>query len=99
MPEWGIGMSLYSKIIDLQKLRAAWQKVKKNKPAAGADHMTWEQFDSQADTLLKELNASLVNHDYQANPVRMVTIFKEEKARDIALYCMKDKVVQQAAAS
>ena len=28
-------MSLYSKIIDIQKLQAAWRNVKKNKPISG----------------------------------------------------------------
>ena len=30
-------MSLYSKIIDIQKLQAAWRNVNKNKPARGVD--------------------------------------------------------------
>lgn len=37
-------MSLYNKIIDLQKLNVAWEHVRRNKPAAGADHITCEQF-------------------------------------------------------
>ena len=40
-------MGLYGKIIDLQKLQMAWSKVRKNKPAAGTDNITWEQFDAQ----------------------------------------------------
>ena len=40
-------MGLYGKIIDLQKLQMAWTKVRKNKPAAGIDNITWEQFDAQ----------------------------------------------------
>ena len=35
-------MSIYSRIIDLQKLGQAWDKAMKNKPAAGTDHVTWE---------------------------------------------------------
>ena len=38
-------MSVYNKVIDLQKLSAAWQRVRRNKPAAGADNITWQQFD------------------------------------------------------
>lgn len=41
-------MSLYSKIIDLQKLNAAWKKVRANKPAAGIDDVTWEMYDADS---------------------------------------------------
>lgn len=41
-------MSLYNKVIDLQKLFAAWQRVRRNKPAAGVDNVTWEQFDENS---------------------------------------------------
>ena len=33
-------MSIYNKIIDQQKLMAAWKKVMGNKPACGVDHVT-----------------------------------------------------------
>lgn len=40
-------MGIYSKIIDLQKLGIAWEKVKKNKPSPGSDHISYEEFDSR----------------------------------------------------
>ena len=40
----GERMSLYTKIIDRQKLDAGWQKVMKNKPAAGVDGVTCDMF-------------------------------------------------------
>ena len=39
-------MSLYNKIIDLQKLNAAWGKARVNKPSAGEDGVTWDKYDS-----------------------------------------------------
>ena len=30
-------MSLYNKVIDLQKMDQAWDRVRKNKPSAGVD--------------------------------------------------------------
>ena len=33
-------MSLYTKIIDRQKLSMAWNRVKKNRPACGVDNMS-----------------------------------------------------------
>lgn len=92
-------MSFYSKIIDLQKLNMAWDRVRKNKPACGVDQITWEMFEENKKTELKQLNLSLANHNYTVMPVKMVTLYKGEKLRQVALYCMRDKVVQQSLAS
>lgn len=91
-------MSIYSKVIDLQKLHQAWERVKKNKPAAGVDQVTYEQFDAGRKEELKQLNVELQNHSYRAMPVKRVMMYKGEKAREIALYSMRDKVVQQSIA-
>ena len=50
-------MSFYSKIIDLQKLNMAWDRVRKNKPACGVDQITWEMFEENKKTELKQLNS------------------------------------------
>lgn len=92
-------LSIYSKIIDLQKLGQAWERVKKNKPAAGVDNVTYEQFENGKKQELKQLNIELRDHSYKAMPVKRVMLYKGEKAREIALYSMRDKVVQQALAA
>ncbi len=92
-------MSLYSRIIDLQKLGEGWKRVKKNHPAAGVDGVTPEVFEANLKENLKQLNADLANHSYEPYPVRLTTIYKGEKARSIALYSMRDKVVQQSIAA
>lgn len=94
----GDNMGIYSKIIDIQKLNQAWDRVKKNKPAAGVDHITAEQYEEARREEIKQLNMELSGHTYQALPVRQVVIYKGEKARTIALYAMRDKVVQQSIA-
>ncbi len=91
-------MSFYSRIIDLQKLSLAWDRVRKNKPACGVDNVTWEMFEENKKTELKQLNISLTEHSYTVMPVKMVTLYKGDKLRQIALYCMRDKVVQQSIA-
>lgn len=91
-------MSIYSKVIDLQKLHQAWERVRRNKPAAGVDQVTYEQFDLRKKEELKQLNMDLAEHTYKAMPVRRVVMYKGEKAREIALYTMRDKVVQQSLA-
>ncbi len=92
-------MSIYNKVIDLQKLHQAWERVRRNKPAAGVDSVTYEQFDADKNAALKQLNIDLKNHTYHALPVRRVVMYKGEKAREIALYSMRDKVVQQSVAA
>ena len=91
-------MGLYGKIIDLQKLQMAWTKVRKNKPAAGIDNITWEQFDAQKTEELKSLNKELADHTYTPMPVKCTKIYRNEKEREIALYSMRDKTVQQSIA-
>lgn len=91
-------MSMYSKIIDLQKLSHAWERVRKNKPASGVDNVTCEQFDHRMKEELRQLNIELAEHRYKALPVKKVILYKGEKAREIALYSMRDKVVQQSLA-
>ncbi|MCR5105800.1 MAG: hypothetical protein K6B68_15310 [Eubacterium sp.] len=92
-------MSLYTKIIDIQKLRDAWSKVRKNKPAAGVDNITYDQFEESLTVEINTLNRELLDHTYRCRPVKIITIYKGEKSRDIALYSMRDKVVQQSIAS
>ena len=89
-------MSLYNKIIDLQKLNQAWRKVRSNKPSAGVDGISWDMYDADSVEENKLLSKELRQKTYACKPVRLVTIYKEDKAREIALYSMRDKVVQQS---
>lgn len=91
-------MGIYSKIIDIQKLGQAWDKVKKNKPACGVDHVTCEMFEERRREELKQLNIELAEHRYESLPVKLSQIYKGEKVRTIALFSMRDKVVQQSLA-
>lgn len=89
-------MSLYNKVIDLQKLVQAWNEVKKNKPTAGVDNVTFEQFEEGKAERIRQLYQELREHRYHALPVKRVMLYKGEKAREIALYAMRDKVVQRS---
>lgn len=89
-------MSLYNKIIDLQKLMQAWNEVKKNKPAAGVDNVTFDQFEEGKVERIRQLHQELREHRYCTLPVKKHILYKGEKAREIALYAMQDKVVQKS---
>lgn len=89
-------MSLYNKIIDLQKLSQAWSEARKNHPAAGVDNVTFEEFEERKAEGIRQLHQELREHRYRALPVKRVILYKGEKAREIALYAMRDKVVQRS---
>lgn len=91
-------MGMYTKVIDLQKLEKAWKHVKKNHPAPGADHVTWDEFDKNCKENLKQLQMEILNGKYQVIPVKLIQILKEEKIREVSLYAMRDKVIQQSLA-
>lgn len=91
-------MSLYNKIIDLQKLQKSWKQVYKNKPGEGIDGVSCEEFEDEKNIFLKELWTELSEHTYECHPVRLVPIYKGEKVRYISMYTMRDKVVQNSLA-
>ena len=91
-------MSLYTKIIDLQKLDVSLQKVLKNKPAPGVDGITYDMFEANKKEYLKQLHLELQEHRYHPLPVKLVQLYKGEKERTVALYAMRDKVIQQSIA-
>ena len=91
-------MGIYSKIIDIQKLGQAWDRVRKNKPAPGVDNVTYEMFEERRREELRQLNLELTEHRYESLPVKMTSLYKGEKVRKIALFSMRDKIVQQSLA-
>lgn len=80
----------------MQKLGQSWDKVRKNKPASGVDHVTYEDFEKNRREELKQLHLELAEHRYESLPVKLCKIFKEDKVRTIALFSMRDKIVQQS---
>lgn len=49
-------MGLYTKIIDLQKLNRAWEKIRQKKSAPGIDGVTVEMMEQEIRPALKQLN-------------------------------------------
>ena len=91
-------MSLYTKIIDMQRLQAAWDKVRRNRPASGTDSVSYESFEANRKQEIKQLNIELLNHEYQVQPVKLIKMQREGKYREISLYTMRDKTVQTSLA-
>lgn len=49
-------MGLFSRIIDIQKLNQAWEKVRLNRAAAGVDGISSEKFEENRREYIKELH-------------------------------------------
>lgn len=91
-------MGLYTKIIDLQKLNRAWEKIRQKKSAPGIDGVTVEMMEQEIRPVLKQLNIELKEQRYEPMPVRMIVLRKGEKEREVSLFCLRDKIVQQSVA-
>ena len=89
--------SLMDKLIRPATLEAAWQKVARNKGAAGVDGQSIERFAVQAERYLQELQASLKEGSYRPCPVKRVEIPKGDgRTRPLGIPTVKDRIVQTA---
>jgi RNA-directed DNA polymerase len=89
--------SLMDKLIRPATLEAAWQKVARNKGAAGVDGQSIERFAVQAERYLQELQASLKEGSYRPCPVKRVEIPKADgQTRPLGIPTVKDRIVQTA---
>lgn len=87
--------SLMDKVYRRATLESAWQRVKRNRGAAGIDKVSIERFEQQADKYLPELEEQLRTGTYQPQAVKRVYIPKSDgKQRPLGIPTVKDRVVQ-----
>ena len=90
----GKWFSLMDKVYSMRSLRAAWQQVKRNKGAAGVDHVSIERFGYKAESYLEELSQSLKEGSYQPMAVKRVYIAKGPgQERPLGIPAVKDRIV------
>ena len=89
--------SLYGHLLDMNRLRNAWKKVKSNDGAGGVDKVTLGMFECQLDLQLKTLQRQLQEKTYLPQPVRRVPIEKDgsDKLRNLGIPTVRDRIVQQ----
>lgn len=93
----GKWFSLIDKVYRPATLAAAWERVRRNKGAAGVDRVSIERFERHVQGHLEELHADLQQESYQPLPVRRVDIPKGDgKTRPLGIPAVKDRVVQAA---
>jgi len=93
----GKWFSLIDKLVRPATLLLAWQKVARNRGAAGVDGQSVKRFAAKADKYLQELEQVLKAGTYRAQPVRRVEIPKGPgKTRPLGIPAVKDRIVQTA---
>lgn len=93
----GKWFSLIDKVFAPKTLRLAWDKVKRNRGAAGVDGQSIKKFEANADNYLMELKEALEKGQYHPAAVKRVDIPKGDgKTRPLGIPTVKDRVVQTA---
>jgi group II intron reverse transcriptase/maturase len=88
---------LYEQVTSKRALRAAWHRVRKRRPVPGADSVTVEIFEAEADTYLEALQAEILGGHYAPQPLRRILLRKEGGGeRPVALPSLRDRIVQDA---
>lgn len=93
----GKWFSLIDKVFAPKTLRLAWDKVKRNRGAAGVDGQSIKKFEANAENYLMELKEALEKGQYHPAAVKRVDIPKGDgKTRPLGIPTVKDRVVQTA---
>jgi RNA-directed DNA polymerase len=93
----GKWFSLTDKVTRPPTLEAAWQRVARNKGAAGVDGQSVARFAYQSERYLLELHNELKEGSYRPSPVKRVEIPKADgKTRPLGIPTVKDRIVQAA---
>ena len=89
--------SLLDKVYAPKNLRAAWERVRRNKGSAGSDGQTIAQFEANLEANLSALEEALRTKRYRPRPVRRVEIPKPDGGeRELGIPTVTDRLIQQA---
>jgi RNA-directed DNA polymerase len=84
-------------VLDLRRLRAAYEAVRSNHGEPGVDGVTVEAFGAELEANLAALVVELRGKHYRPQPVRRVWIPKPDGGqRPLGIPAVRDRVVQQA---
>ncbi len=90
-------MDLMSAILAPENMREAYQRVRRNKGAAGVDGMKVEQLDSHLRSHWSSISQELLEGSYRPQPVKTVFIDKPNGGRRmLGIPTVTDRLIQQA---
>lgn len=94
----GVWFSLIDKVYAPANLRAAFERVARNKGAAGVDHVTVVDFRRRLDEHLAELHGQLSRDTFRPQMIRRKLIDKPgtNEKRPLGIPTVRDRVVQGA---
>lgn len=94
----GVWFSLIDKVHKLANLRASFDRVAKNRGAAGVDHVKVEDFGKRLDENLKGIRDQLKDGRFHPQPIRRKLIDKPgtREKRPLGIPTVRDRVVQGA---
>lgn len=88
--------SLYGQLLELPRLRSAFERVKKNGGAPGSDGVTIEVYEADLENNLEELKGELKRKEYRPKPIRRVEIQKRGGGiRKLGVPSVRDRIVQE----
>lgn len=88
--------SLYGKILNKQRMREAFSKVKANKGVGGIDNVSIEKYELNLEENLESLFLRLKAKEYKPSPVKRVNIPKKDGSkRPLGIPIIEDRIVQQ----
>lgn len=90
--------SLIDKVCARRNLRAAFNRVKRNRGSAGVDHVSIEQFERRVEENLEKLHESLKAGTYRPQVIKRCWIPKpgRKEKRPLGIPTVRDRVVQTA---
>jgi RNA-directed DNA polymerase len=95
--EWEWGSGLMDAVCERGNLKLAYQRVVKNKGAAGVDGIGIAEFDDHLKQHWPTIKAKLLAGDYMPQPVRRVDIDKPQGGtRTLGIPTLTDRMIQQA---
>ena len=94
----GVWFSLIDKVYAMANLQASFEKVARNKGAAGVDHVTVQDFDRRRDANLKSIHDLLRTGRYRPQMILRKFIDKpgSKEKRPLGIPTVRDRVVQGA---
>lgn len=98
-PKGGRWYSLIDKVAKGVNLRAAWEQVRRNRGAPGADRVTIEMFEHRLDENLDRIAEELRSGSYAPQAIRRIYIPKPGRPgeqRPLGIPTVRDRVVQTA---